>query len=254
MADVQILAAGSEATPYAYTVPNSQEIVPKAVSAVFDGTGAAGAFLPLLEIVSDAGIVVAQSPASSVQSGGTAEVSWFPRVGTGGGAAASTGLPYLFVSRVPGPSIASGVGFVNIDLNPSQVSVTWGSSDTSIMTLADAGGGIFGPSFVAQGLYVVYVAVELEVGVNPSTPAAAAESRLTGAVNYLFGTPNEAPFVANASLTGNYFANTSPSSVYNVGSPPESVLLQAAQGSGASATSNVVLIAYQLSPTPNPNF
>jgi hypothetical protein len=78
VADVQILVAGTESLPFSYEVPNAQEIQPKAVSAIFDGSAAAAAFLPMLEVVSDGGVVVAQSPASSVAAGGSAEVSWFP--------------------------------------------------------------------------------------------------------------------------------------------------------------------------------
>lgn len=105
MADVQILAAGSEALPYHYTVPNTQEVIPKAVSAIFDGTGAAAAYLPVLEIVSDAGIVVAQSPATQVAAGGSAEVSWFPRVGGSGvGGAGTSSWATLFDNNIQVPA------------------------------------------------------------------------------------------------------------------------------------------------------
>src|SRR6185437_6735549 len=104
---------------------------------------------------------------------------------------------------------------------PAIVGTAWGSSDTSIMTLADAGSGIYGPTFNAVGLYVVYVLTELEVGANPATPAAAAESDLSGIFGYLFGSPNETPFAANVSLSGNWFADTSASTVYNIGTVPQ---------------------------------
>lgn len=77
--DVQILIAGAAAIPLAYEVPNAQEIQPLAVSADFDGSGAAGSFLPTLLIQSDAGLIVARIPVSSaVAAGGSASVTWAP--------------------------------------------------------------------------------------------------------------------------------------------------------------------------------
>ena len=76
--DVQI-AGGIGAAPQSYTVPNATEIVPRVVNATFDGSGAAGSFLPTLEIVSDGGVVVARCPtATAVAAGASAEVSFFP--------------------------------------------------------------------------------------------------------------------------------------------------------------------------------
>ncbi|HEX7070461.1 MAG TPA: hypothetical protein VF190_06635 [Rhodothermales bacterium] len=80
MADVQILVTGSADAPVTYTVPATAEIRPKVVHAVFDGTGASGSFQPVLEIVSDGGVVVGQSPGSTVTAGGSVEQSWFRRV------------------------------------------------------------------------------------------------------------------------------------------------------------------------------
>jgi hypothetical protein len=92
MADVLILAAGTAAAPASYEVPNAQIILPKAVHAVFDGTSASGSFLPVLEILSDAGIAVATCPlGSAIAAGGSAEVSWFPCAALSASVAA--GLP-----------------------------------------------------------------------------------------------------------------------------------------------------------------
>lgn len=96
--DKQILVAGTAPTPADFLIPGNGQIQPKAVNAVFDGSGAASAFLPTLEIVSDAGVVVARCPAPSVAAGGSAEVSWFPRVGGGGSSSGGSGtsVPLLF--------------------------------------------------------------------------------------------------------------------------------------------------------------
>jgi len=78
VADIPILVAGTASTPTSYEVPNTQEILLKVVSAVFDASSATTGFEPTLEDVTDAGIVVAEIPASLVQPGGLERVTWFP--------------------------------------------------------------------------------------------------------------------------------------------------------------------------------
>jgi hypothetical protein len=76
--DVQI-AGGVGAAPQSYTVPNATEILPRAVFATFNGAGAAGAFLPTVQIVSDGGVVVASvSTDAAVAAGGSASVTFAP--------------------------------------------------------------------------------------------------------------------------------------------------------------------------------
>jgi hypothetical protein len=76
--NVQIKGAAGPA-PQTYLVPNATEIIPRVINATFDGSGAAVAFVPTLEIVSDGGVVVARIPCgASVPAGGSAEVSFFP--------------------------------------------------------------------------------------------------------------------------------------------------------------------------------
>jgi hypothetical protein len=80
VADVPILVSGVSTTlPEAYPVPSTQEIVPKSVTAIFDGSAAATGFVPVLRFISDAGIEVAVCEAPvTVAAGGSARVSWFP--------------------------------------------------------------------------------------------------------------------------------------------------------------------------------
>lgn len=66
-------------SPVSYEVPNATEIIPKVVTAVFDGTGAAGSFVPTVEIVSDGGVVVARVPCqTTVAAGGSCECTFAP--------------------------------------------------------------------------------------------------------------------------------------------------------------------------------
>src|SRR5438445_6195826 len=82
MADVQILRSTSGAVPGVYRLPDNAEFILKCVRATFDGSGAAGAYLPTVEIISDANAVIAKAADQnvSVAAGADADVSWFPRV------------------------------------------------------------------------------------------------------------------------------------------------------------------------------
>lgn len=82
MSDVTIKALSTDPAPADYDVPPAQEIVIKLASAIFDGSGAAGAFVPTLEIVAPDRSVVGSFPVSdSLAAGASAFVSWFPRGG-----------------------------------------------------------------------------------------------------------------------------------------------------------------------------
>lgn len=108
MADKQILVTGSADAPAGYTVPNTAEIIPKALSCVFDGTGASGDFVPVLEIVSDGGVVVAQSKGSTVTAGGSVEQTWFPRVG---GTSTATPAASAYLETQTSKTFTGSVGF-----------------------------------------------------------------------------------------------------------------------------------------------
>ncbi len=89
MADVQILRAPSSAVPSNYTLPDAAELRLKAVYAEFDGSGAAGNWLPCVTILSDSGDVIARAVDQGVvvTAGADADVAWFPGVKRSGAAA-----------------------------------------------------------------------------------------------------------------------------------------------------------------------
>ncbi len=65
--------------PASYEVPNAAEIIPKAINATFDGTGASGSFVPTVEIISDGGVVIARVPCqTTVAAGDSAECTFAP--------------------------------------------------------------------------------------------------------------------------------------------------------------------------------
>ena len=79
MADRQFVLGGTESAPADWVPPAALEIIPKTAFATFDGTNAAGAFLPALEIISDSGHTVAICATEAVvAAGASAVVSWFP--------------------------------------------------------------------------------------------------------------------------------------------------------------------------------
>jgi hypothetical protein len=79
--DQQVLVTGIASAPATFTIPGNGQIQPKAVYAHYDGSGAGSAFLPALKVTSDGGELVGIYPvAQTVAAGGSAEVSWFPRV------------------------------------------------------------------------------------------------------------------------------------------------------------------------------
>jgi len=87
------------AAPTSYEVPNSAEIVPKAITALFDGTSAAATFLPVVEIVSDGGVVMSRTKAeSTVAAGGSAEVTFAPFLSTAGASGSGGGGPAQWAS------------------------------------------------------------------------------------------------------------------------------------------------------------
>jgi hypothetical protein len=106
--DQQVLVAGTASSPASYLVPGNGQIRPKTIFASYDGTSAAGAFLPALKIVSDAGETVGIFPTdASVAAGASADVSWFPRLAAAASAATDTGVQWFFARRSTNQSIPS---------------------------------------------------------------------------------------------------------------------------------------------------
>lgn len=79
MPDTPVVNRAVATAPKDYLVPSSQEFILRTVIATIDGTGAAGAFLPALQMISPAGDVMwTAASANSVAAGGSVTASWFP--------------------------------------------------------------------------------------------------------------------------------------------------------------------------------
>lgn len=93
MSEKQVLGWGVQNAPASRTTADSEVFTLLAVNANFDGTAAAASFLPCVEIISDAGQVVARTITdSAVAAGGSAEVTFAPFLSRGG-TSSSTPIP-----------------------------------------------------------------------------------------------------------------------------------------------------------------
>ena len=80
-ADAIIYRDGPVAEPIDYQVPASGELIPLNVTATFDGTSAAGNFVPALIILTPDGKELGPYPLQqTIAAGASARVSWFPGV------------------------------------------------------------------------------------------------------------------------------------------------------------------------------
>lgn len=114
--DQQVLVAGTATAPASFTIPGNGQIRPKAVRAVYDGSAAA-TFVPVLRIVSDGGVIVSEAPGQTIAAGGSAAVSWFPRVGGLG----SNAEQAFIGARIQATSTQSIPNSTNTDLHYQSV-------------------------------------------------------------------------------------------------------------------------------------
>lgn len=147
MADVAVVAAEVASAPQAYTLPGAQEILLKAVGCTINGSGAAGTFLPALQMLDPAGHVMwtAVNESSPVAVGRSALVSWFPGGGvdnagptttTPGISSVSSPLGTLSVLNPTGPT-------VNLDMPNSGVTAgSYGDSSHSAEITVDVEGRV----------------------------------------------------------------------------------------------------------------
>lgn len=110
----QIFEGALAAAPKDYKLSPSIELILKAVTAEFVDAGAAGDWLPCVELVSDSGHTIARAVDQGVKvtAGSDAEVSWFPGVKHATGGSSTTGvLPQACECDGPqGGSVVVGAG------------------------------------------------------------------------------------------------------------------------------------------------
>lgn len=139
--DLPIVSRAIEAAPKDYTVPGAQEIVPIAVTAALDGSGAAGSYVPCLQLLAPDGTVMWTAPtASSVAAGSSCDVSWWARAGTAAVAATTSVTPDWGTYFMGAVVVGSGL----------HVAGTWNFNAGSPLLAID-GSGI--ATTVARGVY-----------------------------------------------------------------------------------------------------
>lgn len=160
MADDVLTRAGPVAVPLDYKLPTGTEVVPRSISASFNGGAAAGAFVPVLEVIAPTGAVTAYCARQvEIAAGASVLVSWFPGVAEADSVTeppAASGTIEKITSTLGTISVASPTGpDTSIDLpltgviagtygdasDVAQVTVDGEGRLTSVATVAIAGGG-----------------------------------------------------------------------------------------------------------------
>jgi hypothetical protein len=152
MADAPINVQQVQNAGDGYIVPASLDLILKCARCAYDGSGAAGDFVPLLQIFSDAGLVVAECRAEeTVVAGGSADVTWFPALIPPRASATAAALP-SFANTTFNVTIDDNP----IDLNSGTATMHFSSSDGTFDT---AGGQA---RITRPGLYVIGLQIEVE--------------------------------------------------------------------------------------------
>lgn len=153
MADDVITRAGPVPAPLDYLVPVGTEIIPISVSASFDGSNAAGAFIPVLEVIAPTGVVTAYCARRvPIAAGASVLVSWFPGVAEADNQSSSS--PAAGLSSITSPNGTLTVNNptgpnVNIDMPVTGVAAgTYGDASHSAAITVDAEGRLTAASQV----------------------------------------------------------------------------------------------------------
>ena len=130
MPDLPIVIPDTAAAPKDYTLSGTQELALKTVRALIDGSGAASAFLPTLQLLDPNGHVMWEGATSdTVAAGGSADVSWFPGLG-GGLGSGTTNAEWVTVSRTTSQTMLAGANDTVI-----WTAATLQSSDSTLFSL-----------------------------------------------------------------------------------------------------------------------
>lgn len=148
MPDVKVNVPGVASGHLDYDVPGGAEFVLRQAYASYDGSGAAGSWLPALQLIGpDGNVAGTYVPGSSRAAGASADVTFAPFLGRATAtAAASAGLPNVIVRTAGIFSIPTSTE-TTVPYDPTEL----GTTDSTI----------FGASFpsvtiTAPGLYAAY--------------------------------------------------------------------------------------------------
>jgi len=180
---VVISDSGPTAAPATYTVPGSQEIQLKSISAVFDGSAAGGSFEPTCSIYSQSGLLLSRTKATGTVAGGSsAEVTFAPfSLSTSVAAATSTGIYNAFINpSPPAETLASGVVGTWVQLGSFLV------GDSNVGSRVSLAGGNEWTITDPGGLRTSWI-LGAQVAFTPTGPVAAAGVIACGVYNVAGG-------------------------------------------------------------------
>jgi hypothetical protein len=146
------------AAPSTYTLAAGEAFEPESVTATFDGSGAAGSFLPVLSIYAQSGELISRSPAAQLAAGDSAEVTFAPLLRAAAAAApAGAAFPWAQSGINGYYSVTSGVS-TQFALDSGDI---WGTgADSGLFTVDSDGLGQFGLGIHAPGTYASFWGVQ----------------------------------------------------------------------------------------------
>ena len=172
----QILPGGQSSAPFTYTVPGSTAFNLLAVRALVDGTSAAGAFLPCVQLWSDAGVLMAQRLGDSVAAGGAADVTFAPFLGK---KKTPCAIPNTFYNQLLLTS-PDALWKLNETSGPTAFDSLAGHHDASVVGGAPTWNAITSPT----GDPAIYATTNQGYGVTPPSWPPAMSGDFTAAVLY----------------------------------------------------------------------
>jgi len=231
MPDISIRVPGDGPAPHGLLLPGSVELLLKEAKASFNGSGAAGAYLPALQLLDDAGNVVGTFPTdSSVAAGASADVSFFPRGKAASGGAAATDETFAIAYRSGfNAPISGGAGSNDvapwdyIDSNDGNVDLD-ASGRTRILAA-----GLYACNFHLE-IYDAVWAAPVWWSLDASLVTGGAGNQLSG----LWPGINQ-NFPGWTDNVGNYEIQLSMLLYANIVTPPEALRWRLMLGTGAGA-------------------
>lgn len=247
----QYLPLGQVNAPAQWTLPSGLDLAIGTVFASFDGTGAAGSYIPTLEIISDGGETVIEVPQdASVAAGSSVVASWAPFLKSQAAGVtpppSTGGLPYAIVSLFGATFADTGLGLNFLDFDTSGFLTT----DPTVFDVA-TGFGNHGIKALVPGEYFGWVTTRMQTN---AAPPAGAMSRLsmftTGGEEFTIGQPSgfylidaTPVYESGATLGWHAVVNTS-------GAPaPQTFRARAGQNSGGAVNLEAFLEVVQITPS-----
>lgn len=239
---------GTAAVPATWTLPPSLQLIVQSVYASYDGSGAAGSYIPTLEVISDAGDKVVSVPQdASVAAGSSVEATWAPflRSATAGATPTVSGVPSALIFLHD--STFADTGFSLSTLNMDTASFL--TNDSSVFSAATVGGN----GCIQIAAAGDYMCIADAFAVVTSAPAAGSFCQTDVQATFLdtlLG-PRTAGWFDRDGF-GDYYSEPTRGVTVTVVSPgappPQNVFMRVGQNSGATADVHASLTVYQMSP------